>query len=130
LGVVEALEAALDAKFVGREAPSLVSGYQSFPAADADLDVVAFGAAQTDVTSGDLAERSLMAGAGVDVGGAARMEMGQPVAALEGTAVVVPRSTSANFVVIVKLAHRTCGVDRDRKETPQKLGNSIEEYGR
>jgi hypothetical protein len=56
--VVEDLKVALDEIFVVRAVPSSVLGFQSFLAADVDLDVVAWGVVQKDATWAGLAAKS------------------------------------------------------------------------
>jgi len=58
---------------VGHGAPSLFSGYQPYLAAGVDLDVVASGAEQKDVTSGDLVVKSSIDVVAADAGGVAHM---------------------------------------------------------
>lgn len=62
---------------MGHAAPSWFSGYQSYLAAGVDLDVVASGAEQKDVTLEDLAATSSIDVVAADAGGVGHMVKGQ-----------------------------------------------------
>lgn len=110
-------------------------GFPSFLVADVGQDAAAFGAEPKTVKSASLAvEGPSAVDAGVDVEGAARMEMEQVVAeASEGiAAVAVARhNTSAvRSAASASLVPHTClYVDHDRMEMIQMLVNSTEGYG-
>ncbi len=128
--VAVAPEAQLGARFVVHAVPSLFLGYLSSQIEDVGLDAAASGVDLWGVTSGGLAEKSLIDVDVAAVGAERRKEMVLLAAALVADIAAEEDNTFVGFAVIVRLVRHTYGADRVQKEMPQTLGNSTEECGK
>ena len=109
--------------------PSLFLGFQSYFVADADLDVVAFGVGQKDVTSRDLAAKSLIDDVAAVVGVAHKAKDHLEAAWEEDIVEAVARNTFVGFAASAKAVVHTFYVGHVQRVMQLRLENSTEEYG-